>query len=184
MFDLMPLCVWGLMLTTTSNPWQNFHLVVLSLQLIVSIVMSTHIIPFSTCLIFNYVTVSWVNQPVVCMSHNSPLNIFHRLPPEAIVKNVFTLKSDVWSYGITLWEMFSFGQQPWAELNFNQVQSVLGIFWAIFSPFEKSTFQKISRFALPKLTLRWMMWGIQAFCFGKACMYQGWMCIMQKNHQI
>jgi len=48
--------------------------------------------------------------------------MFHRLPPEAIVNNVFTLASDVWSYGITLWEMFSFGQQPWAELNLNQVQ--------------------------------------------------------------
>lgn len=48
--------------------------------------------------------------------------MFHRLPPEAIVNNVFTLASDVWSYGITLWEMFSFGQQPWAELSLNQVQ--------------------------------------------------------------
>lgn len=90
------------------------------------------------------------------MSHNSPLNIFHRLPPEAIVKNVFTLKSDVWSYGITLWEMFSFGQQPWAELNFNQVQSVLGIFGAIFSPFEKSTctFQKIFKVCLAKIDFK------------------------------
>lgn len=70
------------------------------------------------------------SQSAVCMSHNSLLNtfpclfiFFHRLPPEAIVSNVFTLWSDVWSYGITLWEMFSFGQQPWAELSLNQVQS-------------------------------------------------------------
>ena len=55
------------------------------------------------------------------MSHNSPLNIFHRLPPEAIVKNVFTLKSDVWSYGVTLWEMYSFGQLPYGEMSGGEV---------------------------------------------------------------
>lgn len=169
----------------TSNPWDKIF-ILLSCHFSSLSRLSCQLTLSPSQLVLYYVTVSWVNQPVVCMSHNPPLNIFHRLPPEAIVKNVFTLKSDVWSYGITLWEMFSFGQQPWAELNFNQVQSALGIFWAIFSPFEKSTFQKSSRFALPKLTLtkRWMIWGIQAFCFGKACMYQGWMCIMQKNHQI
>lgn len=46
---------------------------------------------------------------------------FFRLPPESIKENQFILPSDVWSYGITLWEMFSFGQTPWAEMSLLQV---------------------------------------------------------------
>lgn len=34
-------------------------------------------------------------------------------PPEAVRRNVHTLKSDVWSYGVLLWEIFTFGEQPY-----------------------------------------------------------------------
>ncbi|XP_078374560.1 uncharacterized protein LOC144658102 isoform X2 [Oculina patagonica] len=47
------------------------------------------------------------------------------LPPEAIRDNMFTLYSDVWSYGITLWEMFSFGEQPWANLSLTQIKVMI-----------------------------------------------------------
>jgi len=43
------------------------------------------------------------------------------MPPEAMEKSVFSPAGDVWSYGITLWEMFSFGQQPWARFSLQQV---------------------------------------------------------------
>ncbi|XP_064105314.1 tyrosine-protein kinase Shark-like isoform X1 [Macrobrachium nipponense] len=36
--------------------------------------------------------------------------------PESINYGTFTHGSDVWSYGITLWEMYTFGDQPYGEL--------------------------------------------------------------------
>lgn len=47
------------------------------------------------------------------------------MPPEAMEKSVFSPAGDVWSYGITLWEMFSFGQQPWARFSLQQVKQMV-----------------------------------------------------------
>ncbi|ESO12788.1 hypothetical protein HELRODRAFT_62957, partial [Helobdella robusta] len=45
--------------------------------------------------------------------------------PEALEKRTFTEKTDVWSYGVTMWEIFSYGENPnlceiknlWMELH-------------------------------------------------------------------
>ena len=34
------------------------------------------------------------------------------MPPEALLYGKFTLKSDVWSFGVVMWEVYTFGQQP------------------------------------------------------------------------
>jgi serine/threonine protein kinase len=34
------------------------------------------------------------------------------MPPEALMYGKFTLKSDVWSYGVLVWEVYSYGRQP------------------------------------------------------------------------
>ena len=43
------------------------------------------------------------------------------MPPEVIIDDVFTLQSDVWSFGIVLWEIFSFGNQPYSGFSNNEV---------------------------------------------------------------
>lgn len=58
------------------------------------------------------------------------------MPPEYVVDGVATTKSDVWSFGVFLWELFSMGQQPYQELADNQ---------------EVIKFIKSRRFAEPKM---------------------------------
>ncbi|XP_026686010.1 tyrosine-protein kinase transmembrane receptor Ror-like [Diaphorina citri] len=35
------------------------------------------------------------------------------MPPESILYGKFTTESDVWSYGVVLWEVYSYGLQPY-----------------------------------------------------------------------
>ncbi|KAJ8008437.1 hypothetical protein DPEC_G00104810 [Dallia pectoralis] len=42
--------------------------------------------------------------------------------PEAIASEKFTIKGDVWSFGILLYEIMTFGENPYADLNDHQVR--------------------------------------------------------------
>ncbi|XP_003738579.1 uncharacterized protein LOC100897666 [Galendromus occidentalis] len=45
--------------------------------------------------------------------------------PESINFLKFTSASDVWAFGVTLWEMFSFGAQPWQDFNGQQILNAI-----------------------------------------------------------
>ncbi|KAK6182466.1 hypothetical protein SNE40_010151 [Patella caerulea] len=47
------------------------------------------------------------------------------MPPEAFLDGIFTAKTDIWSYGILLWEIFSLGHMPYPGCSNEEVmQSV------------------------------------------------------------
>ncbi|XP_009462331.1 PREDICTED: BDNF/NT-3 growth factors receptor [Nipponia nippon] len=48
------------------------------------------------------------------------------MPPESIMYRKFTTESDVWSLGVVLWEIFTYGKQPWYQLSNNEVCTLLG----------------------------------------------------------
>ncbi len=43
------------------------------------------------------------------------------MPPEALLYGKFTVKSDVWSFGVLMWEIYTFGHQPYSGLSNHEV---------------------------------------------------------------
>ncbi|XP_052340907.1 LOW QUALITY PROTEIN: receptor tyrosine-protein kinase erbB-3-like [Oncorhynchus keta] len=57
-------------------------------------------------------------------SNKTPINI-KWMALESILFRTYTHQSDVWSYGVTVWEMMSFGAEPYASMQAQDVPSVL-----------------------------------------------------------
>lgn len=47
------------------------------------------------------------------------------MSPESVMYRRFTLESDVWSFGVVLWEIYSLGKQPYYGLNNEEVVKLI-----------------------------------------------------------
>ncbi len=43
--------------------------------------------------------------------------------PESLKSRQFSHASDTWMFGVTLWEMFTYGEEPWVGFNGTQVRT-------------------------------------------------------------
>lgn len=43
------------------------------------------------------------------------------MPPEAVLEDEFSTKSDVWSFGVLMWEVFMHGEMPYTPLADDEV---------------------------------------------------------------
>jgi len=43
------------------------------------------------------------------------------MPPESIEKQFFNTKTDVWSYGVLVWELFTRGMTPYPQIDNNYI---------------------------------------------------------------
>lgn len=71
-----------------------------------------------------------VELPFICSLLRPPPQVGGRtmlpirwMPPESIMYRKFTTESDIWSFGVVLWEIFTYGKQPWYQLSNSEVGS-------------------------------------------------------------
>jgi len=53
----------------------------------------------------------------------SPTTSFSRCAPESLRVGTFSHSSDVWMFGVTMWEMFTYCEEPWFGLSGRQVRA-------------------------------------------------------------
>ena len=50
--------------------------------------------------------------------------------PESLKSRQFSHASDTWMFAVTLWEMFTYGEEPWIGFNGTQVRTCCTLIWS------------------------------------------------------
>ena len=58
------------------------------------------------------------------------------MAPESINKLLFTAASDVWSYGVLLWEVWTFGMVPYPGMTDDEVVGRINQWYRLYKPNE------------------------------------------------
>ena len=60
------------------------------------------------------------------------------LSPEALSLGKFTVNSDIFAFGVTMWEIFTYGMQPYYGCNNQEVNIIIVIDLRIYDVLETS----------------------------------------------
>lgn len=91
-------------------------------------------------------------SPLFCQVGGHTMLPIRWMPPESIMYRKFTTESDVWSLGVVLWEIFTYGKQPWYQLSNNEVCGGLDKTTQKEDPWEVSQGRKLGH------NLMWLYW--------------------------
>lgn len=86
--------------------------------------------------------------------------------PECIRCRQFSSASDVWSFGIVMWEVMSYGEKPYWDMSNDDVSQVIEDGYRLPAPTVSNLIRILDRIAKPTLFfLRWFMLKFRCFNF-------------------
>ena len=65
------------------------------------------------------------SRPSQYLSRSNKPTPFKWMALESLTSNIFSHKTDIWSFGVTLWELFTLGEEPYGDVNLHVLVKML-----------------------------------------------------------